>query len=101
MRAGQIGLAHIAFRLRNANELRSAYREFKEKDVPVSFTVNHGVTKSIYFRDPDGHEIEVYCDNPPEELAKFPNPYLGTAKLDFATDNPGVMDAIKQIKRIG
>jgi catechol 2,3-dioxygenase len=94
LRSNQIGLSHVAFRLRNEKDLRAAYLEFKEKHVPISFTVDHGVTKSVYFRDPDGHELEVYCDNSPEEMAKFPNPYLGTAKLDFAPDDPGLADVM-------
>ena len=93
----QIGLAHIAFRLRNEQDLRAAYKEFKEKDVPISFTVDHGVTKSIYFRDPDGHELEVYVDNSPEEMAKFPNPYMGMAKLEFAQEDKGLMDVIASL----
>jgi catechol 2,3-dioxygenase len=97
LRGKQIGLSHIAFRLRNEEDLRAAYREFKEKGVPISFTVDHGVTKSIYFRDPDGHELEVYCDNSPEEIAKFVNPYLGMSKLDFAPDDPGLVDAIAEL----
>ena len=76
----QIGLSHIAFRLRNEEQLRAAYKELKEKAVPISFTVDHGVTKSVYFRDPDGHELEVYCDNPPEVPAKNSNPYMGTTR---------------------
>ncbi len=93
----QIGLSHIAFRLRNLDDLRAAYKEFKEKQVPISFTVDHGVTKSIYFLDPDGHELEVYCDNSPAEIAKFSNPYLGTEKLDFAQNEPSLMEAIASL----
>src|SRR5689334_16792194 len=55
-----IGLVHVAFRLRNDEELVAAYRELKEKGVKVHFTVDHGVTKSVYFFDPDGNELEVY-----------------------------------------
>lgn len=99
LQANQIGLAHVAFRLRNEKELRAAYEEFKEKRVPVSFTVDHGVTKSVYFRDPDGHELEVYCDNSPEEIAKFPNPYLGMSKLDFAPNDPGLADIIGKLRQ--
>jgi catechol 2,3-dioxygenase len=98
LQANQIGLAHVAFRLRNEQELRAAYKEFKERHVPISFTVDHGVTKSVYFRDPDGHELEVYCDNAPEEIAKFPNPYLGMSKLDFAQDDPGLADVIGRLE---
>jgi catechol 2,3-dioxygenase len=93
----QIGLSHIAFRLRNLEDLRAAYKEFKEKQVPISFTVDHGVTKSIYFLDPDGHELEVYCDNSPAEIANFPNPYLGMEKLDFAQNEPSLMEAIASL----
>lgn len=90
----QLGLSHIAFRLRTEEELRAAYRELKDKDVPISFTVNHGITKSVYFYDPDGYELEVYCDNPPEEVAKLPNGYLGMDKLEFAPNDPGLADAV-------
>lgn len=94
--ANAIGLLHVAFRLRNEEELRAAHKELKEKGVPISFTVDHGITKSVYFRDPDGHELEVYCDNPPEEYAKLPNSYMGMDKLDFAPDDPGLADVFAQ-----
>lgn len=98
-RANEIGLLHVAFRLRNEAELRAAHKELKEKDVPISFTVNHGITKSVYFFDPDGHELEVYCDNPPEEYAKLPNSYMGMAKLDFAPDDPGLADVFARMRQ--
>jgi len=92
----QVGLLHIAFRLRDEDHLRAAYKEFKEKDVPIVFTVDHGVTKSIYFRDPDGHQLEVYCDNPPEHIAKMAaKGYGGMDKLDFTPDEPSVMEAFQ------
>lgn len=98
-RANEIGLLHVAFRLRNEAELRAAHKELKEKDVPISFTVNHGITKSVYFFDPDGHELEVYCDNPPEEYAKLPNSYMGMDKLDFAPDDPGLADVFARMRQ--
>jgi catechol 2,3-dioxygenase len=97
-KGNQVGLLHFAFRLRNEEDLRAAYQEFKEKGVPVSFTVNHGVTKSVYFRDPDGNELEVYCDNPPEEYVHLPNAYLGMDKLDFAPTDPGLADVLAAMR---
>jgi catechol 2,3-dioxygenase len=97
--ANAVGLVHVAFRLRSEEELRAAYKELKEKGVPISFTVNHGITKSVYFFDPDGHELEVYCDNPPEEYAKLPNTYLGMDKLDFAPDDPGLADVFARMRQ--
>jgi catechol 2,3-dioxygenase len=89
---GDVGLAHCAFRLKSLEDLRAAYREFKERGVPISFTVNHGVTRSIYFLDPDGNQLEVYVDNTPEEIAKMSDPYFGLDKLDFAPDEPSLRD---------
>jgi catechol 2,3-dioxygenase len=94
---GEIGLVHIAFRLRDEEHLRAAYRELKENQVPIVSTVDHGITKSVYFRDPDGHQLEVYCDNPPEYIASLPNPYNGMEKLDFAAGEPSIKEALREM----
>jgi catechol 2,3-dioxygenase len=96
--ANAIGLLHIAFRLRNETELRAAYKELKDNQVPIAFTVDHGITKSVYFYDPDGHELELYCDNSPEEYGKLANPYMGTEKLDFARNERGLMDVFAKMQ---
>lgn len=99
-RMNQVGLLHFAFRMRNEDDLRTAYQELKEKGVPVVFTVNHGVSKSVYFKDPDGNELEVYSDNDMAELlATKPNGYLGMEKLDFAPNDPGLGDVLKTIRQ--
>jgi len=92
-RQNEIGLLHIAFRLPGEDHLRAAYKVLKENQVPVAFTVDHGITKSIYFSDPDGNQLEVYCDNPPEYIAQFrANKNAGMEKLDFAADDPGIAE---------
>jgi len=93
----QVGLSHVAFRLGNEAELIKAYRELKERQVPISFTVHHGITKSVYFLDPDGNQLEVYCDVPKEERPKLSRDYLGMGRLDFAPDDPGLADVIKSM----
>lgn len=97
-KANQVGLLHFAFRLRSEEDLRTAYQELKERGVPVSFTVNHGVSKSVYFRDPDGNELEVYSDNDPAEFIHLPNAYLGMEKLDFAPNDPGLADVLAAMR---
>jgi catechol 2,3-dioxygenase len=94
----QTGMLHIAFRLRTADDLVAAYKELKEKRVPVSFTVDHGVSKSIYFRDPDDNELEVYLDNDITEIDALPNAYLGMEKLEFAKDDKGLADVIASVR---
>jgi catechol 2,3-dioxygenase len=94
----QTGMLHFAMRLRTEEELLAAYAELKQKDIPVSFTVNHGVSKSIYFRDPDNNELEVYTDNSIAEIDAMPNAYLGMEKLDFAADSPGLADVLASMR---
>jgi catechol 2,3-dioxygenase len=96
---GEIGLVHIAFRLRDEEHLRAAYRELKEKEVPILSTADHGITKSIYFRDPDGHQFEVYCDNSPEYIASLGNSFMGTDKLDFAAEEPDIREGLRKMLR--
>jgi catechol 2,3-dioxygenase len=96
----QVGLAHVAFRLGDEAELIKAYRELKEREVPICFTVHHGITKSVYFLDPDGNQLEVYCDVAPQDRPKLAKDYLGMERLDFAPDDPSLADMMKAM-RIG
>jgi catechol 2,3-dioxygenase len=52
--------AHTAFRVASLAELRTFYREMKERGVPIKMTMNHGLALSLYFEDPEGHMIEIY-----------------------------------------
>jgi len=71
----QIGMHHVAYELASFADLREAYRIFNENGVKIHQCVFHGVTKSIYFLDPDGNQLEVYCNVPNEEYASVPNPF--------------------------
>ena len=75
-RPDHIGMQHVSFELGSFAELQEAYRHLKANGVPIEYTVFHGVTKSVYFFDPDGNRLEVYCNVPEEEYRKsVPNPY--------------------------
>lgn len=79
----QVGMEHVAYELSSFAELQEAYRIFKEKGVKIDHTVFHGITKSIYFLDPDGNMLEVYCNVPPEVYRKsVPNPYGYYGEID-------------------
>ncbi|RPI47449.1 MAG: glyoxalase [Betaproteobacteria bacterium] len=71
-----VGMHHVSFELGSFAELQEAYRRFKENGVTICETVFHGISKSVYFNDPDGNTLEVYCNVPPDEYRKsVPNPY--------------------------
>jgi len=60
--AAQPGLHHSAWQLGSFEELQGAYRELRELGIPVESTIEHNVTRSVYFHDPDGNRVELYCD---------------------------------------
>jgi catechol-2,3-dioxygenase len=57
------GLVHTAFGFDNLHDLALAYRQRKANGILPYWCVNHGPTTSIYYRDPDGNDIETFCDN--------------------------------------
>jgi len=52
--------AHIAFKVSSLAEFRSFHARVVEKNIPIKFVFNNGVSFAFYFDDPDGHMIEVY-----------------------------------------
>jgi catechol 2,3-dioxygenase len=72
----QVGMQHVSFELGSFAELQDAWRRLKEKNVEIDHTVFHGVSKSVYFYDPDGNQLEFYVNVPEEEYRKsVTNPY--------------------------
>jgi catechol-2,3-dioxygenase len=60
---GTCGLEHIAFTFGSLSDLLLSYRQRKSKGIMPLWPVNHGPTTSIYYRDPDGNELETQVDN--------------------------------------
>jgi catechol 2,3-dioxygenase len=58
-----VGLYHVAIRLGDEAELRRAHALLMERGL-LRGAVDHGVTLSVYTADPDGNEIELFCDAP-------------------------------------
>lgn len=57
------GLAHVSFAYDTLEELLRAYMQRRKLGIKPSWCVNHGPTTSIYYRDPDGNEVETQVDN--------------------------------------
>ena len=61
----RIGLYHVGWKVGNSvRELMAIYNRLNELGYPVDGLSDHTVSKSIYLRDPDGNEVELYVDNP-------------------------------------
>lgn len=61
-----VGLYHVAVQLANWDAVKKAHGILAERGL-LKGTADHGVTRSLYTADPDGNEIELYCDSPREE----------------------------------
>jgi catechol 2,3-dioxygenase len=60
----QVGLAHIALVADSFDTVKAMHRRLKEHEVSIVRTVDHGITQSVYFKDPEGNELEIYCEVP-------------------------------------
>jgi catechol 2,3-dioxygenase len=61
-----VGLYHVAVQLADWDAVRAAHGILAERGL-LKGSADHGVTRSLYTVDPDGNEIEIFCDAPREE----------------------------------
>ena len=66
----QVGLYHMAWELADMDELKDAYQVVLDYKVDIVGFGDHGETKGLYIRDPDGIEIELFTNAP--EFEKTP-----------------------------
>ena len=57
------GVDHIGFGCGRPSALADEYERLKDLGVLPTLCVNHHFTSSLYYRDPDGNEVEITCDN--------------------------------------
>jgi catechol 2,3-dioxygenase-like lactoylglutathione lyase family enzyme len=53
---------HLALKVSNIEQLLAAKQHLQAEGVEVLGPTHHGIFKSIYFFDPNGHRIELACD---------------------------------------
>ena len=58
---------HIALELETLDELLAAKERLEKAGIDVLGPTNHGIFKSIYFFDPNGHRIELAANTHTEE----------------------------------
>jgi catechol 2,3-dioxygenase len=83
---GAIGLNHFAFKV-----LQAAHKRLIEANATIDHIVDHGMTRSVYFLDPDGIEMELFCDTfatEAEGLAYMKSTRGGAAPMDITAPEP-------------
>jgi catechol 2,3-dioxygenase-like lactoylglutathione lyase family enzyme len=56
------GLHHSAFEYDSFEDLNASYLRLKDAGIVPDFCLDHGMTLSYYYRDPDGNRIELQVD---------------------------------------
>jgi catechol-2,3-dioxygenase len=63
--ADAAGLEHVAYTYATLGDLVATYERLKAAGITPYWTINHGPTTSMYYRDPDGNQVELQVDNFP------------------------------------
>jgi len=56
-----VGLFHTAFEVTDKQRFAGRYKKLVDHDIRVA-TVDHRISWAMYFSDPDGNGLEIYCD---------------------------------------
>lgn len=57
-----VGVNHVAYTYANLGDLLETYDRLKQAGITPYWRVHHGVTLSVYYRDPDGNRMEFQVD---------------------------------------
>jgi catechol 2,3-dioxygenase len=62
-KAKHTGMHHSAFEYGSFDDLISSYERLSGEGILPAFSLDHGLTISIYYRDPEGNFVELQSDN--------------------------------------
>jgi catechol 2,3-dioxygenase len=88
------GLYHFALLHPSRRELARAVARLASKRTRIEGSADHGVSESIYLRDPDDNGIELYADRP---RADWPQPKIDGQRIEMYTialDLRGLQDEV-------
>ncbi len=55
-------LHHVSFTFATLDELLASYERLRDRGIKPWWTIHHGPTLSMYYRDPDGNNVELQID---------------------------------------
>lgn len=57
------GIHHSAFEYESFADLMASYARLRDEGIEPAFSLDHGMTISIYYKDPEGNFVELQCDS--------------------------------------
>lgn len=79
------GVEHCAYTYESLDDLLSTYTRLQSQGIEPYWCINHGPTLSMYYRDPDGNQVELQID-----IYDVEGTNAWFAQSDFATNPIGV-----------
>ncbi len=61
-----VGTDHVAFTYATLGDLLFTHQRLEAQGIQPYWCVNHGPTTSMYYRDPEGNQVELQVDNVPD-----------------------------------
>ncbi len=80
------GMHHVAYTYNSLDDLLDRFTELEKKGISPKVPIQHGVTTSLYYQDPDGNYVEMQVDN--FATATEATDYM--AGPEYGEDNVGV-----------
>lgn len=66
------GLEHVAFTYASLDDLLATYERLQGEGIEPVAPINHGMTLSLYYADPDGNQVELQVDSmTPDQAERF------------------------------
>ena len=62
-KTGHTGMHHSAFEYDSFADLIASYRRMQALGIVPAFSLDHGLTISLYYQDPEGNFVELQSDN--------------------------------------
>ena len=62
-KTGHVGMHHSAFEYDSFSDLMESYERMKAGGILPAFALDHGLTISLYYRDPEHNYVELQSDN--------------------------------------
>ena len=87
---GVAGLHHVAILYPDRAGLADAVRRLQAVDWPLRQLTDHGTHEAVYISDPDGNDVELYWDRPPEQW-----PVDEQGRLAFAGGDLDLADLLR------
>jgi catechol 2,3-dioxygenase len=76
-----LGLNHLALEIEGGeDQLKELYARLTAHQVRIDRVTDHVMSRSVYFFDPDGNRLEIFCDMMPGKAKQWLHDHGGVAK---------------------